>query len=137
VSRFFLPAALALFVLGGCAVQPRTDSSQDALRARVEAYEQARQENNFQLSYTFTSPGYRETHPYKFYLGKMGAAVKRHSHEIKDVACREDACTVTVLLKYSYLGEAGARMGADTIMERDMVEQWIRVDNEWWIVPDR
>jgi negative regulator of sigma E activity len=136
VTRFGLLAVVAMFLLGGCAAMPQK-TPEDAVRARVEAHQKARLENNFELAYTFTSPGYRETHAYKFYLGKMGAAVKRHGYEIKEVSCEADACNVNIELSYSYLGKAGAKMGKDTVMQRQMTEKWIRVDGEWWLMPER
>ena len=136
MTRSGLLAVVVMFLLGGCAAMPQK-TPENAVRARVEAHQQARPENNFELAYTFTSPGYRETHPYKSYLGKMGAMVKRRSYEIKDVACEADLCNVSIELSYSYLGAAGAKMGKDTVMQRVMTEKWIRVDGEWWLVPER
>ena len=134
MSRLF--AVLAVLFLAGCAAVPQKPP-EEAARARVAAHQQARLENNFQLAYTFTSPGYRETHPYKFYLGKMGPSIKRRGFEIKSIACQEKVCDVVIDLRYSYAGAAGAKMGKDTVMQRDLPEKWILIDGEWWLVPDR
>ena len=135
MSRFF--AVLAVLFLAGCAATPQKPA-EEAARARVAAHQQARLDNNLQLAYTFTSPGYRETHPYKFYLGKMGgAAIKRRGFEIKSISCQEKVCDVVIDLSYSYAGEAGGKMGKDTVMQRELPEKWILVDGEWWLVPDR
>jgi hypothetical protein len=136
VIRSALFAVLALVMLGGCAAIPQKPM-EEVVKARVTAHQQARLDNNFELAYTFTSPGYRETHPYKAYLSGMGAAVKRRSFDVKSVNCEGDVCSVTVELSYSYQGKAGAKMGKDTVMTREMPEKWIRIDGEWWLVPDR
>ena len=136
MTRSGLLAVVAMFLLGGCAATPQK-TPEEAVRARVEAHQQARLANDFELAYSFTSPGYRETHPYKFYLGKMGASVKRRGFEIKNVACEADMCNVSIDLTYTYMGAPGVRMGTDTVMQRVMQEKWIRVDGEWWLVPER
>ena len=38
---------------------------------------------------------------------------------------------------YTYGGLAGGKMGADTVMQREMNEKWIRADGEWWLLPTR
>ena len=135
MSRLF--AVLAMLFLAGCAATPQKPA-EEAARVRVAAHQQARLDSNYQLAYTFTSPGYRETHPYKFYLGKMGgASIKRRGFEIKRISCQEKVCDVVIDLRYSYAGAAGAKMGKDTVMQRDLPEKWILIDGEWWLVPDR
>jgi len=137
VLRFIGFSIFALFLLGGCAAQPQTPASaEEAVKARATAQQQARLENNFQLAYTFTSPGYRETHPYKFYLGRMGTVIKRRGFEVKSVSCEGDVCSVLVNLEYSYAGLA-AGASKDAVMKRELTEKWIRADGEWWLVPDR
>ena len=44
---------------------------------------------------------------------------------------------VVVELSYTYGGLAGGKMGADTVMQREMNEKWIRADGEWWLLPTR
>lgn len=135
MSRLF--TVLAVLFLAGCAAMP-AKAPEDTVRARAAAHQQARLDNNYQLAYTFTSPGYRETHPYKFYLGKMGgASIKRRGFEIKSISCQEKVCDVVIDLSYSYAGAAGGKMGTDTVMQREMPEKWILADGEWWLVPDR
>ncbi len=80
MTRFGLLAVVAMFLLGGCAAMPQKPV-EDVVKARVATHQQARLENNFELAYTFTSPGYRETHPYKAYLGKMGPSIKRRAFD--------------------------------------------------------
>ena len=134
--RSVLFAVVASLLLGACAALPQKPV-EEVVKARVAAHQQARLENNLELAYTFTSPGYRETHPYKAYLGKMGPSIKRRAFDIKSVSCEGELCTVVVELSYSYGGLAGGKMGADTVMQRDMTEKWILVDGEWWLVPGR
>jgi hypothetical protein len=127
----------ALLLLGGCAAQPQKPASaEEAVKVRATAQQQARLENNFELAYKFTSPGYREAHPYKFFLGRMGTVVRRRGFEVKSVSCEGEVCSVIVDLQYSYAGlAAGAKK--DTVMQRELTEKWILVDGEWWLVPDR
>ncbi|MBK9468441.1 MAG: hypothetical protein IPO20_11000 [Gammaproteobacteria bacterium] len=134
--RSVLFAVVASLLLGACAALPQKPV-EEVVKARVAAHQQARLENNLELAYTFTSPGYRETHPYKAYLGKMGASIKRRAFDIKSVSCEVDLCNVVVELSYTYGGLAGGKMGADTVMQREMNEKWIRADGEWWLLPTR
>lgn len=134
-SVLFVVATAAL--LAGCAgFSQKTPEEQ--VRARAEAHQQARLENDYAKAYEFLSPGYRETHSFKAYMRSMGGAVKREGYSVKGVECDDKVCTVAVELSYRYGGLPAGKMGKSApTMQRTLQEKWLHADGEWWLVPDR
>ena len=126
-------ACVLLLLLAGCASMMMTPEERVAKRAAE--HQQARLEYDFEKAYSFTSPGYRQTTPYKLYLAGMGPSIKRTGFEIKQVVCSEIVCDVTVSLSYKYVGLAASKMGKDFETSRNLEEKWINSDGEWWLVP--
>ena len=91
-------------------------------------------EKDWDRTYEFLSPGYRETTSLAAYRARYGGASSVTEFEVQSVECEdEDLCYVTMLASYeASVPQVGTHQG-----RRPFRERWILVDDEWWLFPRR
>lgn len=127
---------LTTAILGGCATTAPV--SDDELSARiVEERAEARwrhiMERDFEQSYEYRSPGFRETTRLRDYEREMARRPFRYlGVEVQPAECEGDRCQVRVRLTYQAVG---APVGQHRVrLTQDMTETWIRLEDQWWYV---
>ena len=139
LTRKMRYAALAcgLFLTGsiitGCASLD-TRPKEERVADRSEQRWTALAAQDWERTYAFLSPGYRETTSLSAYRARYGGASSLKDHEIRSVECEEeDLCYVTVVASYeASVPRVGTHQG-----RRPFRERWILVDDEWWLFPRR
>lgn len=116
--------ALSMAVLAGCAnVSPKTP--EEAVRERANARWKAMGEADYDLAYTFTTPGYRAVVPVKTYRARL-AKGSWFGGEAVGVKCPEpEKCIARVRIDYNHLGKK---------ISTHVDETWLFEAGDWWIV---
>lgn len=121
--------ASVIVVLTGC-TGPGSEPEQP-LDERVLARWSHMIERDFEAAWDYYSPGFRQTNPREDFARDMERRpVRWHEAEVVELSCDEDRCDVTVRITYQAAG-APAGMGRMRI-PRELEEQWIRLDGQWW-----
>lgn len=133
VGQKILVFFVCVQILVGCAGVPVVNDA-ERVSLRAQAHQNALLINDFKEAYTFLSPEYRASRPYRMYLGTKGAAVKRESASIHSVECEDRVCTVLIDLYYRYQGLGGMHIkDSQPSNHRVNEEKWVKVDGEWWL----
>ncbi len=82
-------------------------------------------------AWEYHSPGYREmTSAQDFAQEVRRRPVRYTDARVKSADCEEDRCTVTTAITYRV---PGGPTGINQMrMTRDIDEQWLRLDGQWW-----
>jgi len=124
----------ATVLIGACAVAPpvsETETSARTVEQLAEARWQAIMERDFEKSYEFYSPGYRDTTRLRDYERDMARRPFRYlGLDVQPAECEGDRCEVRVRLTYQAVG---APMGQHRVrLTQDVTETWIRLEDQWW-----
>ena len=133
-SRWCKPAmgVLALF-LSACAAT--TSSMPENIEDRAQSRWDALLASDYERAYTYLTPGYRSSqsavdYQVAFRLRKVGYEAAAYlDHE-----CAAEACTVRMVMDYTLIAPLRGVMewkGKATIEEK-----WVRIDGQWWFLPD-
>lgn len=118
-----------IVVMTGCK-DPASEPEQP-LDERVLARWSHMIERDFEAAWDYYSPGFRQTNPREDWSRDMERRPLRwHEAELVDLSCGEDQCDVSVRITYQAVG-APAGMGRMRL-SRELQEQWIRLDGQWW-----
>lgn len=133
-------AALVLMsaLLAACAAGPGTGKSSSqagVLRERVLERWNYLIENNFHAAYEYLTPGYRATRTAQAYAATAKAAVLDWTgvEWLRQECDTEDSCKVELVLNYQVRMPSVGKVPAVTSVE----ERWIRVDGQWYFLPER
>ncbi|MES2932271.1 MAG: hypothetical protein V4805_02120 [Pseudomonadota bacterium] len=99
--------------------------AKDIVASRAEARWKALILGNLDHAYAFISPATRKVMPLDAYKKRVKLGMWRDV-KIESVACTDDVCSASVLLKYDI------RDIKD--VEKVVEESWIKEDGEWWFV---
>jgi len=86
-------------------------------------------------AYDYLTPGYRATQTRENYAAAMNhRPVKWTGASFKDKTCEGDRCKVQMNVRYSIAmpGMAGKTVNNESVQS----ETWIRVNGEWYILPN-
>ena len=127
---------VAAVVLAGCATAPPVSDDEASARIveeRAEARWRYIMERDFEKSYEFYSPGYRETIRLRDYERDMARRPFRYLNlEVQPAECEDDRCQVRIQLTYQAVG---APAGQHRVrLTQDLTETWIRLEDQWWYV---
>ena len=108
---------------------------ESALRARVKGYWDALLKRDYDALYAFTTPSYRKVFDKRHFLGNFGEQLRRDRAEVTKVTFNDAGHTsahvlVAVLFTTEVAGKIAQLRGASE-------ENWVKVDGEWYNVPDR
>lgn len=88
-------------------------------------------ERDFENVWLYYSPGFRQMTPQADYARDMDQRqVRWHDAELVSIDCAAEQCDVVVKVTYQAVG-APNQMGRMRI-SRELAEQWILVDGQWW-----
>jgi len=121
-------------VLVGCAVAPPAPDDEVSART-VEQLAEARwraiMERDFERSYEFYTPGFRDTMRMVDYEREMARRPFRYlGLDVQPADCEGDRCEIRVRLTYQAVG---APAGQHRVrLTQDLTETWIRLEDQWW-----
>jgi len=122
----FLAVGLLLSACGGEPAPPR-----ETLEERVMARWNLMLERDFETSWEYHSPGFRQMNPRFDFARDMAARpVRWQAAELESIDCDGDVCNVRVRVTYRVPAAPGPLRNLD--MERAVDEVWIRVEDDWW-----
>ncbi|MCA1780527.1 MAG: hypothetical protein LC637_14455 [Xanthomonadaceae bacterium] len=88
-------------------------------------------DRDFQAAWEYYSPGFRQTTPQADFARDMERRpIRWHSVELLSLECEEDVCRVDLQINYQPVGAPGAQ--SQMRLDREIEEQWIRLDGQWW-----
>ncbi|AKS40875.1 hypothetical protein [Wenzhouxiangella marina] len=131
IRSLLLSTALAL-VLAACASTP--SSPEMTLEERAQARWDHILNDEAELAYPYLTPGYRDITSLGDYLVWLAnRPVRWVAASVESVECEnEDTCSVTTSITYRV---PGGPTGINQMrMNRDIVEDWIRIDGQWYFV---
>lgn len=129
----YLVMILAAIAVAGCG-QPDRDPV-EAVTERAQARWDHLTEREFRSAFGYYTPGFRETMDERDFVWDMNRRpVRWEAAAVQAATCDGDRCTVTTNVRY-YVPSAPAGLGS-VRTERAVEETWIRVDNQWWFLPD-
>jgi hypothetical protein len=110
-----------------------------ALEQRVAARWQSLVDRDFELTWSFSTPAYREAFPKRLYPLKFSYAVEWELTGVEvlhyDARAAVASVAVRVMSKPTkQTSAASVIVGAQPIT---LSEQWIRIDDEWWFSANR
>ena len=127
-------AVAAALGLAACATMQPPQTVED----RINAYWQHVVNGELAEAYRYMSPGYKQAMSEDAYIGRQRSrTVAWTAAEIDDSSeCAEvQACSVRVKLTYKVsVGLAGLDKPLE--MDRVVRQNWLKVDNAWYFVPD-
>jgi len=122
---------LGLLAVGGCVDK----SNPDMVDTRSVERWNFLVAHEAEKAYDYLTPGYRATQTRENYAASMNTRpVQWTGVTFKDKTCDGDRCKVNVNVRYSVAmpGMAGRKMDG----ERVQSETWIRVNGEWFFLPN-
>jgi len=126
--------AAALTTLAGCASTPA--APEQTLEERSQTRWNHILADEYEQALAFYTPGYRQiTTVTDYAIWVRSRPVVWTGAEVRGSECEsEDRCTVTVNLGYRV---PGGPTGINQLpMQRDVQEQWIRLDGQWFFAKD-
>ena len=127
---------IAAVILAGCATAPQLPDDEASARIveeRAESRWRHIMERDFEKSYEYRSPGYRQTTRLREYERDMARRPFRYlGLDVLPAECEGDRCEVRVRLTYQVVG---APAGQHRVrLTQDLAETWIRLEDQWWYV---
>jgi hypothetical protein len=122
--------AVAVLGLAGCAVTPPV--AEQSVEERAQARWDLLLANDAIGAYEYYTPGYRQMVTRTEYAQDRGRRpIRIREARVKGAECQEtDRCTVTTTITYSV---PGGPTGINQMrMTRDIEEQWLRLEGQWW-----
>lgn len=125
--------AVAGILLGGCQEPP--PDPEIAVSERAQERWNLLVARDFSAAWGLYTPGFRETTAERDFAWEMSRRpVRWESAEVVATECDGDRCTASVRVRYHV---PAAPAGLNTLRnEREVEETWIRVENQWWFLPD-
>lgn len=115
--------------LGGCSSPP----PEEVVGQRAVERWQALAQRDMEKAYGYLSPGYRAVNSLELYQARIGDAVQWKGATVKNIACVDNTCDVTLTLRYRY---ATPPTGNYYEGERPMEEKWTQAEGQWWLLPE-
>ena len=130
-----LTMVCALLLLGACG-KPETLSEQQvyALEDRVQARWQTKIDRDFEKTWEFSTPTYRQAFPQHLYPFKYSYTVDWELTGIEVLDYHSAAAVASVAVRVmskpaKFTSPASRAVGAVPVT---IVEQWILIDGQWW-----
>jgi len=121
-------ASMLCLLLVACSPPP---SDEEVVAQRSQARWDALVASDFETSYTYQSPPYRqETSEIEHIVGLSRRRIVWISADVSEVECDEARCEVTVSVGYRADGAPGQMSGMENT--RPVREIWVRLDGQWW-----
>jgi hypothetical protein len=127
--------ACAALLLTACEQQDTlTEEQIIALEDRVYARWQTKIGRDFEKTWEFCTPSYREVFPRQFYPFKFSYAIEWELTGIEVLDYHRDAAVASVAVRVmskptKFTSPASRAVGAVPVT---FVEQWILIDGQWW-----
>jgi hypothetical protein len=123
-----LPVAFVL-LLAGCESPP-----EETIEERAQARWDLILENDFEKTYEYYSPGYRQTVDiYAHVMDMRNRPIRYTDALVESAECEPEICRVRVRVGYR---APGAPAGLSRVRgDRVITENWIRSNDRWWYSP--
>lgn len=119
---------LSALLVAACAPPP---SDEEVVTQRAQERWDALVSNDFENSYKYHSPGYREENTTTEHIvGLSRRKITWVAAEIVGVDCEDGRCEVESSVTYSADGAPGVLAGMQNT--RIVREIWVRLDDQWW-----
>ena len=131
---YFARASLAAAVVlaAGCTQVKKDEGA--AVEARAAARWDLLIKHQAEKAYDYLSPGFRQTITREKYAQqKNDVAMRWQAVRVSGHECETDTCTVHLIVD-AVIPMPG--IGKPTKASSPLEEHWIRVGNEWFVVPD-
>ncbi len=127
---------LALIIITSITLTACVNDESGKLDNRVKAYWDAKVKKDFKTAYTFLTPGWKKTESEQSYIIRMsGIAINWLSTRIDSKTCaKPDVCKVKVVISFVYRFPTG---GGSIESESKTNENWLMIDNVWYILPKK
>ncbi len=118
-------------LLAACERQPKT------VDGRAQARWDALLAEDYEQAYTYLSPGYRSSVSLDDYqIGLKSRRIKWIEAAYKSQECPDEtSCVVTMDVGYHVVSPM--RNVNEWQSNREVKEQWVKIDQNWWLVPTR
>jgi len=121
-----------ILLAGACSVTPvRPQGIEERAQLRWDMV----LKGNLEEAYQYLSPGFRSSISLEQYQKSLKSQrVQWTGAEYSKSECLESSCKVTILLRFSLIGVLPGvpRFNSQT----DIEENWVKVDDKWWHVPE-
>jgi len=113
------------------AIKPQKISETEILRRRVTEYWALKVKRDFDKTYEFEVPSFREKVGMVDYITKQGQAIRFTGAEVRDVDMDGDRARVKVFVRFDYhIPQINIKSSGDYVGEK-----WIKLNGEWYHIP--
>jgi len=132
-SRVVAGLCCSLLLLSACATTARTENT---IEKRAMARWDTLFSGDLAGAYEFLSPGYRSSVPsLQYQRSLLMMKVKWTDARYIESDCTETICKVKITLDYTVYGALPGVKSFDGTQQIE--ETWLRVDGNWYYVPDK
>lgn len=126
-------AAAALLLLAACQQPAEERSAGEIVQERAQARWDALVNEEFAAAWEYYTPGFRQMSPQDAFAADMSARpVQWNAATVVSAQCQEAESKCTVLTEVTYQPGGGAEELRNVEITRDLEEQWILMDGQWW-----
>jgi len=124
-----LAVALSISACAGSPARPQS------VEQRAQARWDALLGRDFEQAYSYLSPGFRSSQSLSdFEMAFRLRRVQYDSAKYMDQQCETDACTIRLNIGYMLIAPL---RGVKAWKSKTVVEEkWVRIDGQWWFLPD-
>ena len=134
----FAAASLCAALLAACSTTaPRSENPEQLLGKRAEERWGALIAGDWEKAYAYFTPGYRDVNAYEGYrLSMVNRQINWTAARAKGVECESEAkCLVKIDIDYSLIG--GMQGVGKVSSTRNATETWLKLENQWYLLPQR
>ena len=113
------------------AVKPQKISDTEILRKRVMEYWALKVKRDYDKTYEYEIPSYREKIGMVDYIMKQGQVIRFTDAEIREMDVDGDRARVEVFVRFNYqIPQFEIKKSGDSVRER-----WVKFKGEWYHIP--
>ena len=129
---------ILLITLFSIAISQASDSfDESVLKERVNSRWQSIITQQFDKTYSYESPRYRQVFPKELYINKFSPIARWSLTKITNITyhSRTKMATVSVeIATQSIMGSANTRVGLKEAVNTTIQEKWLFIGNQWWYI---
>ena len=125
-------------LLSGCAVDPAAISEASLSKEQAVARRAGERwallvAGDLDRAYPFISPGTRQVYSLSAYKATVNPRLWKGAKVVGVECSSEESCRARVLIRY----QINMRIRGAVEGEQEINEAWLRINSQWWFVPDR
>ncbi|WP_376692648.1 hypothetical protein [Wenzhouxiangella sp. EGI_FJ10409] len=124
---------LSAMVLAGCQQEAEQRPAPEVVKERAQARWDALVDEEFATAWDYYTPGFRQMAPRDDFEADMGARpVQWNAASVISVECQEEDSKCEVLTEVTYQPSGGPKELQSVEVTRDLREEWLFMDGQWW-----